>query len=115
MYTPLNPIYFVYKVGFSRVVITRACLHSAPIFMPPPPPPRDASQGTLRLAPICPFVGSSVCLSHFTVKSLCNQILLQFSMDLFETLHTCCGHYENVRVGFDGARIDFDRIMACQT
>ena len=29
-----------------------------------------------------------------------NQVLPQFSMDLFETLHTCCGHIENVHVGF---------------
>ena len=34
------------------------------------------------------------------VKSLCNQLLPQFLMDLFETLHTCCGHIENVLVGF---------------
>ena len=25
---------------------------------------------------------------------------LQFSVDLFETLHTCCGHNEDVHVGF---------------
>ena len=28
------------------------------------------------------------------------QLLLQFSMDLFETLLTCCGHIEDVHVGF---------------
>ena len=33
-------------------------------------------------------------------------------MDLFQTLHTSCGHNEDVHVGFDGARIDFDRITA---
>ena len=34
------------------------------------------------------------------VWSLCNQLLLQFSMDLFETLHTYCRHSEDVHVGF---------------
>ena len=29
-------------------------------------------------------------------------------MDLFETLHTCCGHIEDVHVVFGGARINFD-------
>ena len=33
-------------------------------------------------------------------------------MDLFETLHTCCGHIEDVNVGFGGARINFNRITA---
>ena len=28
---------------------------------------------------------------HCMVLSLCNKLLLQFSMDLFETMHTC-GH-----------------------
>ena len=31
---------------------------------------------------------------------MCNQLLLQFSMDHFETLHTCCGHIEDVHVAF---------------
>ena len=31
---------------------------------------------------------------------LCNQLLLQFSMDRFTTLHTCCEHNENVHVDF---------------
>ena len=26
-------------------------------------------------------------------------------MDLFETLHTCCGHIEDVHVVFGGARL----------
>ena len=29
-----------------------------------------------------------------------NQLLPQFSMDLFETLHICCGQIEDVHVGF---------------
>ena len=37
---------------------------------------------------------------HSRVWSLCNQLLLQFSMDLFETLQTYCGHNEDVHVGF---------------
>ena len=46
---------------------------------------------------ICPCL--SVCSSHFTVESLCNQLLLQFSMDLFETLHSCWEHSEDVHGG----------------
>ena len=34
------------------------------------------------------------------VWSLCNQLLLQFSMDHFETLLSCCGHIEDVHVAF---------------
>ena len=51
---------------------------------------------------------------HYRIWSLCNQLLLQFSMDLFENLLTCCEHNKNVNVVFtsDGARINFDRIMA---
>ena len=51
-----------------------------------------------------PSVCQSVCLSirssHFTVKSLCNQLLLQFSVDVFETLHTCYGPNKAVHVSF---------------
>ena len=36
-------------------------------------------------------------------------------MDLFETLHTCCGHIEDVHVSFGGARINFDRNTAFRT
>ena len=45
-------------------------------------------------------------LSHFRhflrcrVWSLCNELLLQFSMDHFEILHSYCGYIENVHVGF---------------
>ena len=35
---------------------------------------------------------------HCGVWSLCNQLLLQFSMDHFETMHTCCGYIEDVHV-----------------
>ena len=31
---------------------------------------------------------------------MCNQLLLQFSMDHFETMHTCCGYIEDVYVNF---------------
>ena len=31
-------------------------------------------------------------LSHCRIWSLSNQHLLQFSMDHFETMHTCCGY-----------------------
>ena len=33
-------------------------------------------------------------LLHCRVWSLCNQLLLQFSMDHFETMQTCCGYIE---------------------
>ena len=34
-------------------------------------------------------------------------------MDHFETLHACCGHIEDVHVGFfDDAKTNFDRITA---
>ena len=61
-------------------------------------------RGALRFAPVCPSVCLFVCLSvrssRFTVKSMCNQLLSQFLMDLFETLHTYCGYIEDVHVGF---------------
>ena len=37
---------------------------------------------------------------HCKVLSLCNQLLLQFSMDHFEILHTCSENIENVHMGF---------------
>ena len=37
---------------------------------------------------------------HCRVWSLCNQLLLQFSMDHFEIIHTCCGYIEDVHVNF---------------
>ena len=37
---------------------------------------------------------------HCRVWSLCNQLLLQFSMDHFETMHTYCGYIEDVHVNF---------------
>ena len=39
-------------------------------------------------------------LLHCRVWSLCDQHLLQFSMDHFETMHTCCGFIEDVYVNF---------------
>ena len=62
--------------------------------------PRDDSQGALRFAPVRPSVCPSVLSSCFTVQSLCNQLIPQFLMAVFETLQTCCGHTENVHVGF---------------
>ena len=62
--------------------------------------PCDDSLGALRFAPVHPSVCLSICSSRFTVQSLCNQLLPQFLMDLFEILHTCCGHIENVHVGY---------------
>ena len=37
---------------------------------------------------------------HCRLWSLCNQLLLQFSMDHFETMHTCSGYIEDVHVNF---------------
>ena len=37
---------------------------------------------------------------HCRVWSLCNQLLLQFSMHHFETMHTCCWYIEDVHVNF---------------
>ena len=48
-------------------------------------------RGGIKICP-CLSVCLSVCSSRFTVWSLCNQLLPQFQMDLFETLHICCGH-----------------------
>ena len=59
---------------------------------------------TVRGIKICPCL--SVRLSvypsvrHTLRYSLCNQVLPQFSVNLFDTLHTCCGHIEDVHVGF---------------
>ena len=37
---------------------------------------------------------------HCRVWSLCNQLLLQFSIYVSQTLQTNCGHIEDVYVGF---------------
>ena len=37
---------------------------------------------------------------HCMVSSLCNQLLLQVSMNVSQTLQTYCGHIEAVYVGF---------------
>ena len=55
----------------------------------------------INLTKLRPFELSS--LRHFLhcrACSLRNRFLLQFSMDLFETVRTCCGHNENMRVCF---------------
>ena len=46
---------------------------------------------------------------------MCNQLLLQFSMDHFETMHTCCGYIEDVHVNFCRGKIIFDKITAFWT
>ena len=43
---------------------------------------------------------------HSRVWSLCNQLLLQFSMDASQTLQTYCAHITDVHVGFDGDRLN---------
>ena len=44
---------------------------------------------------------------HCRVWSLCNQLFLQFSMDHFETMHTCCGYIEDVHVNFCRSKNNF--------
>ena len=43
---------------------------------------------------------------------MCNQLVLQFSMDHFETLHSWCGYIEDVHVNFCRQKIIFDKIRA---
>ena len=52
---------------------------------------------------------------HCRVWSLCNQLLLQFSMDHFETMHTCCGYIEDVHVNFCRQKKKIDKITAFST
>ena len=51
----------------------------------------------LDLAPVHPSVRPSI---HHALSYRVCVILPQFLQDLFETLHTCCGHIEDVHVGF---------------
>ena len=44
---------------------------------------------------------------HCKVWSLCNQLFLQFSMDHFEIMHTCCGYIEDVHVNFYSSKNNF--------
>ena len=39
-------------------------------------------------------------LSVYRVWSLCNQLLLQFSVDSYQKLYICWGHKKDVLVGF---------------
>ena len=61
--------------------------------------PRDDSEGGIKN---CPYL--SVCLSvcpsvrHTLRNRVC--VLLKFSVDLFETLRTCCGHNEDMYMDF---------------
>ena len=53
---------------------------------------------------------------HRRVQSLCNQLLLQFCMDHFETMHACGRNIENVHVCiFADKKIFFDKITAFST
>ena len=47
--------------------------------------------------------------------SLCNQLLLKFSMYHFETMHICCGYIEDVHANFCREKIIFDEITAFWT
>ena len=52
---------------------------------------------------ICPYRSVHLSVRPFiTLYSIeiCNQLLPQFSMDLFETLHTYCEHKEDEYMGF---------------
>ena len=60
--------------------------------------PGDNSQGALCFAPICLSAGLSVGCTF--KKSLCNQLLPEFSSNQFETLHRCYKHIEDVHVTF---------------
>ena len=44
---------------------------------------------------------------HCRIWSLCNQLFLQFSMDHFETMHTCCGYIEDVHENFCRSKTNF--------
>ena len=52
---------------------------------------------------------------HCGVRSLCNLLLSQLSMEVSQNLQTYVGHIEDVHVGFDGDRYNFDRITAFET
>ena len=41
-----------------------------------------------------------VILGNFLHCWICNQLLFQFSMDHFESMHTCCEYIEDVHVHF---------------
>ena len=52
---------------------------------------------------------------HCRVWSLCDQLFLQFSMDHFEIMHTCCGYIEDVQVDFCRSKNNVDKITAFST
>ena len=52
---------------------------------------------------------------HCRVWSLCNQVFLQFSMDHFETMHSCCGYIGDVHVNFCRSKNNFDKMTAFST
>ena len=47
------------------------------------------------------------CLSVAPLKSLCNQLLPEFSSNYFETLHINYKHFEDVHVNFCRQKINF--------
>ena len=51
------------------------------------------------------IVGYGVCVINF----------LQFSMDHFEIMHTCCGYIEDVQVDFCRSKNNVDKITAFST
>ena len=54
-------------------------------------------------------------LSHFRQLCVCVINSLKFSMDHFETMHTCSGYIEDVHVNFCRGKIIFDKITAFST
>ena len=49
------------------------------------------------------------------VWSLCNQLLFQFSVDHFETMHTCRGYIKDVHLNFEDEKITLGKITAFST
>ena len=46
---------------------------------------------------------------------MCNQLVLLFSMDHIETLHSCCVYIEDVHVNLLDEKIIFDKIRSFST
>ena len=54
-------------------------------------------------------------LTERVFQIYCNQLFLQFSMDHFEIMHTCCGYIEDVQVDFSRSKNNVDKITAFST
>ena len=52
---------------------------------------------------------------QYGVASLCNQLLIEFSGNHFETLHKCYKHIEDVHVASAGEKLIFDKITTFLT